>query len=184
MATSLQFQKKYDSANYYYRLVLSLSKKINPNVYLLALSFYAQSLSQTGQHAQALATIKEAVALVADSAAILKDKEHILHVYGEVLNASGNYREAYLANDSSYNFLADEYQSLNTKAYSESESKFKNQILQYQVQLEQQKKSRLYYLLAALVLLAAFAGLWLYNRTRKRITLEKARQKQIAIDAY
>ncbi|HRI23972.1 MAG TPA: ATP-binding protein [Ferruginibacter sp.] len=184
MATSLQFQKKYDSANYYYRQVLSLSKNINPNVYLLALSFYAQSLSEMGKHEQAIVTIKEAAELVADSAAILKDKEHIMHVYGEVLYASANYKEAYLAIDSSFNLLANEYQRINTKSYSESESKFRNQLLQYQVQLEQQKKTRLYYLIAGLVLLTALTLLWLYSRANRRITMEKARQKQIAIDAF
>jgi len=150
-----------------------------------ALVFYAQSLSETGKNDEAITYIKEAVHFAIDSnKASEKDKTHVLHVYAQVLNNSGNYKDAYKFNDSAFELLAADYQKVNAQAYSESESKFKNQILQYQVQLEQQKKNRLYYLLAALILFAAFAGLWLYNRANKRIALEKARQKQIAIDAF
>ena len=184
MATSLQFQKKYDSADYYYKKVLSLSKNRNPNVYLLALSFYAQSLSERGQHEQAIATIKEAAQLVADSNAILKDKEHIMQVYGEVLMASGNNKGAYYLIDSAYNLLAGQYQKINVKTYAESESKFKNEILQYQIELEQQKKIRLYYLIAGMIMLTAFTFFWLRNSNNKRIAKEKAKQKQISIDAF
>ena len=63
-------------------------------------------------------------------------------------------------------------------------TKFKNQILQYQVELERQKKNKLYYLIAGLTLLAAFTLLWLYKRSNKRIAKEKTRQKQISIEAF
>lgn len=184
MATSLQFQKKYDSANYYYAKVINLSRGKNEVAYLGALSFYAESLSETGKYQQAIEAIKEAADYIAANPVATKDKNHIMHVYATVLYKAGDYEKAYRFIDSSYYLLADDYQKVNAKAYSESESKFKNEILQYQVQLEQQKKNRLYYLIAALVLLAAFTGLWLYNRANKRIAVEKARQKQIAIDAF
>ena len=48
MATSLQFQKKYDSADRYYVKVINLSRGKNEVAYLGALSFYAESLSETG----------------------------------------------------------------------------------------------------------------------------------------
>ena len=107
-----------------------------------------------------------------------------MNVYGRVLNNSGNFKGAYKFVDSAYKLLATDYEKVNAQAYAESESKFKNEILQYQIELEKQKKNRLYYLIAALVMLAAFAGLWLYYRTNKRIAKEKARQKQISIDAF
>jgi signal transduction histidine kinase len=52
------------------------------------------------------------------------------------------------------------------------------------VELEQQKKNRLYYLIGGLVLLTAFVILWLQNKNNKHIAQEKARQKQISIDAF
>ncbi len=184
MATSLHFQKKYDSANFYYKKVIDLSRGKFSTPYLGALSFYAKSLSEIGQHDLATATIKEAADYIAVIPVESKSKTHIMHVYAEVLYGAGNYKEAYKLMDTSYKMLATDYAKLNAQAYSESESKFKNEILQYQVQLEQQKKNRLYYFIGALLLLSAFIVLWLYNRNNKRITLEKARQKQIAIDAF
>jgi len=184
MATSLHFQKKYDSADYYYQKVITFSKAINPGTYLGALTFYAEMLSETGKHEKALAYAKEAAEIAADTSVLNKDKTHTMHVYARVLYKMGNFKGAYQYIDTAYNMLADDYVQLNTKAYSESESKFKNQLLQYQVQLEQQKKNRLYYLIAGLILLTAFTALWLHNRTNKRIAAEKARQKQIAIDAF
>ncbi len=184
MATSLHFQKKYDSADYYYKKVLEFSKHKNHGTYLGALTFYAEMLSETGRHEQALAHAKEALLVASDTNVLSKDKTHTMHVYGKVLFNMGAFKDAYSGNDSAYQLLADDYEKVNAKAYSESEAKFKNEILQYQVELEQQKKTRLYYLLAALILLAFTAGLWFYNRANKRITLEKARQKQIAIDAF
>lgn len=184
MATSLHFQKKYDSADYYYKKVLEFSKHKNPGTYLGALTFYAEMLSETGRHELALAHAKEALLVASDTNVLSKDKTHTMHVYGKVLFNMGAFKDAYSGNDSAYRLLADDYVKVNAKAYSESEAKFKNEILQYQVQLEQQKKTRLYYLLAALLLLATAAGLWFYNRANKRIALEKARQKQIAIDAF
>ena len=70
-----------------------------------------------------------------------KDKTHVMHMYGRVLNNSGNFKDAYKFNDSAYQLLASDYQKVNAQAYSESESKFKNQILQYQIEVEQQKKN-------------------------------------------
>lgn len=184
MATSLHFQKKYDSADYYYKKVIEYSKNKNPGTYLGALTFYAEMLSETGRHGQALAYSKEALQIAADTNVLSKDKTHTMHVYGKVLFNMGAFKDAYTSNDSAYQLLAGDYVQVNAKAYSESESKFKNEILQYQIQLEQQKKTRLYYLMAALVLLAVVTGLWWYNRANKRIASEKARQKQIAIDAF
>lgn len=184
IATSLHFQKKYDSADYYYSKVIRLSKNINADTYLGALSFYAEMLSETGRHKEALACIKEAAQFAAGNNAAGKDLTHIMHVYGDVLYKSGNFQEAFRFNDSSYKLLAADYQKINAQAYSESESKFKNQLLQYQVELERQKKNKLYYLIAALTLLAVIVVLWLYSRNNRRIAAEKARQKQISIDAF
>jgi len=184
MATSLHFQKKYDSANFYYKKVIDLSRGKFTTPYLGALSFYAKSLSETGNYELATAVIKEAADYIAINNVDSKSKTHIMHVYAEVLYGAGNYKEAYNLMDTSYKMLATDYAKINAQAYSESESKFKNQILQYQVELEQQKKTRLYYLLAGLILLAAFAVLWLHNSSNKRIAKEKATQKQIAIDAF
>ncbi len=184
MATSLQFQKKYDSANYYYKKVIELSKTKNPAAYLGALTFYAESLSETGRHDEAIAYIKEAANFAMDSNVATKDKTHVMHLYGRVLNNSGNFQSAYKFNDSAYQLLASDYQKINAQAYAESESKFKNQILQYQIEVEQQKKNQLYYLVAGLIILAAFVFLWLQNRNHKRIAREKSRQKQISIDAF
>ena len=184
MATSLQFQKKYDSANYYYKKVIELSKTKNPAAYLGALTFYAESLSETGRHDEAIAYIKEAANFAMDSNVATKDKTHVMHLYGRVLNNSGNFQSAYKFNDSAYQLLASDYQKINAQAYAESESKFKNQILQYQIEAEQQKKKQLYYLVAGLIILAAFVVLWLQNRNHKRIATEKSRQKQISIDAF
>ncbi len=184
MATSLQFQKKYDSANYYYKQIIELSRGKFTSPYLGALIFYAQSLSETGKHNEAIVNIKEAADFVSKNPTLTKDKTHIMQVYGEVLRNSGNYKEAYRLTDSAYKLLATDYQKVNAQAYSESESKFKNQILQFKIEAEQQKKNRLYYLIAAMVMLAALAGLWLYYRANKRIAKEKATQKQISIDAF
>lgn len=184
MATSLQFQKKYDSANYYYVKVINLSRGKNEVAYLGALSFYAESLSETGKHQQAIAIIKEAADYIAVNPVATKDKNHIMHVYATVLYKAGDYEKAYRFIDSSYYLLADDYQKVNAKAYSESESKFKNQLLQYQIELERQKKNKLYYLIAGVTLLASALFLWLQSRSNKRIAKEKARQKQIAIDAF
>ncbi|MCX6316414.1 MAG: sensor histidine kinase [Bacteroidetes bacterium] len=184
MATSLHFQKKYDSANHYYRKVIELARGKYPSPYLGALSFYAKSLSETGDHAAAIAAIKEAVVYTTNNSVNSKDRTHIMHVYAEVLSESGNYKNAYALIDSAYKLLAADYEKVNAQAYSESESKFKNQILQYQVQLERQKKNKLYYLTGGILLLAALTFLWLQNRNSKRIAREKARQKQISIDAF
>lgn len=186
IATSFHFQKKYDSAEYYYQKVIRLSKeKKNMVTYLGAISFYPEMLADIGKHEQALYYIKEAMQLVnSDSSFYSKDKTHAMHIYGTVLNKAGNFKEAYLMNDSAYQSLAADYQKVNAKAYSESESKFKNQILQYQIEAEQQKKKQLYYLVAGLIILAAFVVLWLQNRNNKRIAKEKATQKQISIDAF
>ena len=119
-----------------------------------------------------------------DSNVATKDKTHVMHLYGRVLNNSGNFQSAYKFNDSAYQLLASDYQKINAQAYAESESKFKNQILQYQIEVEQQKKNQLYYLVAGLIILAAFVFLWLQNRNHKRIATEKSRQKQISIDAF
>lgn len=184
MATSLQFQKKYDSANYYYQKVITLSKGKSEAAYLGALSFYAESLSETGKHQQAIAVIKEAADYITSNPVATKDKNHIMHVYAGVLYKAGDFEKAYRYIDSAYYLLADDYQKVNAKAYSESESKFKNEILQYQVTAEQQKKNRLYYIVAGLVLLIALVMVWLQNSNNKKIAREKARQKQIAIDAF
>jgi len=184
MASSLQFQKKYDSANRFYEKVIELSKTKSPSAYLGALTFYAESLSEIGQYEKALISMKTAVQFVSDTNVASKDKTHIMHVYGRVLYNSGNFKEAYNYNDSAYQLLASDYQKVNAQAYAESESKFKNEILQYQVAVEQQKKTKLYYLLAGLVLLAAFVVLWLQNRNNRHIAKEKSRQKQISIDAF
>lgn len=183
MATSLQFQKKYDSADYYYKKVISLSKK-NTDVYIGALTFYAESLSETGRHKEAIQYAKEAAVLAASSTKITKDKTHIIHVYAQVLKRSGDYQQAYQLIDSSYRLLATDYQKINAQAYSESESKFKNQILQYQIEIEKQKRNRIYSLLAGLLVLTGLTSLWIRNKSNKRIAIEKARQKQIAIDAF
>jgi signal transduction histidine kinase len=113
-----------------------------------------------------------------------KDMTHIMHVYGNVLHGAGRYQEAYAFIDSSYQLLAKDYQKMNNQAYSESESKFKNQLLQYQVEIEKQKRNRLYFIVGAVLLLSALVFLWLQNRNNKRIAREKARQKQISIDAF
>jgi len=164
--------------------VIDLSRGKFATPYLGALSFYAKSLSETGKHEQAIAAIKEAADYIAVNPVESQSKNHIMHVYAEVLYGAENYKEAYKFMDTSYKMLATYYAKINAQAYSESESKFRNQLLQYQVQLEQQKKNRLYYLIAALVMLAALTGLWLYYRANKRIAVEKARQKQISIDAF
>lgn len=184
MATSLHFQKRYDSADYYYQKVITYSKNLNPGTYLGALTFYAEMLSETGQHDKALAYAKEATQVAADTNVLSKDRTHTMHVYGSVQFNTGNFKEAYKSNDSAYQLLAEDYLKVNARAYSESESKFKNQLLQYQVQLEQQKKNRLYFLIGGLVLLSAFVVLWLVHRNNKRIAKEKAQQKQISIDAF
>jgi signal transduction histidine kinase len=184
MATSLHFQKKYDSADYYYQKVITYSKNINPGTYLGALTFYAEMLSETGRHEQALTYAKEAAQMAADTNVLSKDQTHTMHVYAKVLYNMGNFKEAYRYIDSAYILLANDYVQVNTKAYSESESKFKNQLLQYQIALEQQKKNRLYYFIGALILVSALIVLWLFNRNNKRIAQEKSRQKQIAIDAF
>lgn len=184
MATSLQFQKKYDSANYYYKKILDLSKTKSPTAYLGALIFYAESLSETGRFDEAISYIKEAAKFAVDNNVATKDKTHVMNVYGRVLNNSGDFKGAYKFVDSAYKLLATDYEKVNAQAYAESESKFKNEILQYQIELEKQKKNRLYYLMAGLALLTAFVILWLYNRNKKRIAKEKATQKQISIDAF
>jgi signal transduction histidine kinase len=184
MATSLHFQKKYDSANFYYKKVIELSRGKFSTPYLGALSFYAESLIETGKNELAIAAIKEAADYIAANKVDSKSQTHILHVYAEVLYASGNYKEAYHFMDTSYKLLATDYAKINAQAYAESESKFKNQLLQYQIELEKQKKNRLYYLIAGLALLTAFIVLWLLNRNNKRIAKEKATQKQISIDAF
>ncbi len=135
-------------------------------------------------HDEAIAYIKEAVKFAIDSNVATKDKTHVMHLYGRVLNNSGNFQSAYKFNDSAYQLLASDYQKVNAQAYSESESKFKNQILQYQIEVERQKKKQLYYLVAGLIILAGFVLLWLQNRNNKRIATEKSRQKQISIDAF
>ena len=184
MATSLQFQKKHDSANYYYKKIIELSRGKFETSYLGALSFYAESLSETGNHKKAIEVVKEAAEFTAKNDVASKDKTHIMHVYAEVLYKAGNYKDAYKLIDSSYNLLAKDYEKVNAQAYAESESKFKNQLLQYQIQLEQQKKNRLYYLFGCFLLLSAFVVVWLQNKNNKHIALEKARQKQISIDAF
>lgn len=184
MATSLQFQKKNDSANYYYEKIIALSKGKFGTSYLGALGFYAESLSERGNHAKAIEVIKEAADFVSKNNVTTKDKTHIMHIYAAVLYKADRFKEAYQFIDSSYYLLADDYQKVNATAYAESESKFKNQLLQYQIQLEQQKKNRLYYLIGGLILLTAFVLVWLQNKNNKRIALEKARQKQISIDAF
>lgn len=184
MATSLHFQKKYDSAAVYYKKVIELSRGKFTTPYLGALSFYAEVLSITGKHREAIATIKEAADFATHNEVNSKSKTHIVHVYAEVLSAAGNYKDAYAMMDSSYKLLATDYEKVNAQSYATSESKFKNQLLQYQVEIEKQKKNKLYYLIAAIALLTGFGALWLINRNNKRIAKEKARQKQISIDAF
>ena len=184
MATSFHFQKKYDSADLYYNNVIRLSRNTNANTAIGALSFYAEMLSEQGQHEKALAQIQEALRMATAEKMHSKDMTHIMHVYGNVLHGAGRYEEAYTFIDSSYQLLAKDYQKMNNQAYSESESKFKNQLLQYQVELEKQKRNRLYLIVGAIILLSALVLVWLQNRNNKRIALEKARQKQISIDAF
>ncbi len=184
MATSLQFQKKYDSANYYYKKIIDLSKTKSPTAYLGALIFYAESLSETGRFDEAIGYIKEAAKFAVDNNVATKDKTHVMNIYGRVLNNSGDFKGAYKFVDSAYKLLATDYEKVNAQAYAESESKFKNQILQYQIEAEKQKKIKLYYLFAGIVVLSAFVFLWLYNRNNKRIANEKVKQKQISIDAF
>ena len=184
MATSFHFQKKYDSADLYYNNVIRLSRNTNANTAIGALSFYAEMLSEQGQHEKALAQIQEALRMATEEKMHSKDMTHIMHVYGNVLHGAGRYEEAYTFIDSSYQLLAKDYQKMNNQAYSESESKFKNQLLQYQVELEKQKRNRLYLIVGAIILLSALVLVWLQNRNNKRIALEKARQKQISIDAF
>lgn len=184
MATSLHFQKKYDSAAYYYEKVIPLSKDKSTLAYLGGLSFYALMLSETGKHNEAVSYIKEAVEYGKAHKGKTKDMTHIMHVYGRVLYNKGNFPEAYKFMDSAYQLLATDYVKVNSAAYAESESKFKNEILQYQVKVEQQKKNRLYYILAGLGLLTALVVLLLQNKNNKKIATEKARQKQISIDAF
>ncbi|MGB4844596.1 MAG: hypothetical protein WBP16_09035, partial [Ferruginibacter sp.] len=81
MATSLHFQKKYDSANFYYKKVIDLSRGKFATPYLGALSFYAKSLSETGKHEQAIAAIKEAAVYIAVNPVESQSKNHIMHVY-------------------------------------------------------------------------------------------------------
>ncbi len=184
MATSFHFQKKYDSADYYYNRVINVSRGVNPNTCIGALSFYAEMLSEEGQHDKALVQIQEAVRIAQAEKMHSKDMTHLMHVYGNVLHGAGRFKEAYAFIDSSYQLLANDYQKINNEAYSESESKFRNQLLQYQVELEKQKRNRLYFIVGAVLLLSALVFLWLQNRTNKRMAREKARQKQISIDAF
>lgn len=184
MATSLHFQKKYDSAAVYYKQVIESSRSRYTTPYLGALSFYAELLSTTGKHKEAIATIKEAADFAAHNEVNSKSKTHIIHVYAEVLAASGNYKDAFAMMDSSYKLLATDYEKVNAQSYAVSESKFRNRLLQYQVELEKQKKNKLYYLIAGLVLLTGLGISGLMNRNNKRIALERARQKQISIDSF
>lgn len=185
MATSLQFQHKYDSAHHYYEKVIELSKGKSASAYLGALTFYAQSLSEIGKHEQARKYMNEAVQFtLQNNSTSSKDKTHMLQVYGKVLYNSGNFSDAYQMNDSAYQLLAADYKKLNIQAYSESESKFKNQILQYQIEIEKQKKKQVYFLLAGLLVLTTLSIFWIRNKSNKRIAREKARQKQIAIDSF
>jgi signal transduction histidine kinase len=141
-------------------------------------------LSETGKHNEAINYIKEAVTYGKKNKGKTKDMTHIMHVYGRVLYNKGNFQDAYKFMDSAYQLLATDYIKVNSDAYAQSESKFKNQLLQYQIQLEQQKKNRLYYLIGGLILLTAFVVVWLQNKSNKRLAIEKARQKQISIDAF
>ncbi len=135
MATSFHFQKRYDSADRYYNNVIRLSRADNAYTCIGALSFYAEMLSEQGQHEKALAQAQEAIRMATAEKMHSKDMTHIMHVYGNVLRGAGRYQEAYAFIDSSYQLLAKDYQKMNNQAYSESESKFKNQLLQYQVEL-------------------------------------------------
>ncbi len=184
MATSLHFQKKYDSASAFYEKIISLSKHKSTTAYVGSLSFYAEMLSEMGKHELALFYIKEAARFAAENKLKSKDYTHIAHVYGQVLHNKGDFAQAYKFVDSSYQLLASDYQKLNTQAYAESESKFKNQLLQYQVQLEKQEKNKLYFVFGGIVLLAALLFLFYQNKNNKRIAMEKAAQKQISIDAF
>lgn len=184
MATSFHFQKRYDSADLYYNNVIRLSRADNAYTCIGALSFYAEMLSEQGQHEKALAQAQDAVRMAMAEKMHSKDMTHIMHVYGNVLHGAGRHEEAYAFIDSSYQLLAKDYQKMNNQAYSESESKFKNQLLQYQVELERQKRNRLYLIVGAIILLSALVLVWLQNRNNKRIALEKVRQKQISIDAF
>jgi signal transduction histidine kinase len=184
MATSFHFQKKYDSADHYYNRVITATRVVNPYTCIGALTFYAEMLTEQGKHEKALLQAQEAIQMATAEKMHSKDMTHIMHVYGNVLHGAGRYQEAFAFIDSSYQLLAKDYQKMNNQAYSESESKFKNQLLQYQVELEKQKRNRLYYIVGALLLLSALVFLWLQNRSNKRIAREKARQKQISIDAF
>ncbi len=184
MATSLHLQKKYDSADAKYRKVIALSKTANVNTYLGALTFYAELLSERGRHEEALGYAREALQWASQPGVTTKDQTHIMHVYGSVLFKSGRFKEAYQFNDSSFRILISDYEKQNAKAYSESESKFKNQLLQYEVALERQRKNKLYLLVAGLVLFTVVILLWFMNRSNKRIAKEKAKQKQVSIDAF
>ena len=184
MATSLHLQKKYDSADHYYKKVISLSKTVNVNTYLGALTFYAELLSETGRYQEALHYAKEALAWASHPDIKTKDQTHIMHVYGRTLYNSGNFKEAYKFNDSSYRLLIKDYEKINATAYSESESKFKNQLLQYQVELERAQKNKSYLLLAGILLLSVIILLWVHGNNNKRIAREKATQKQVSIDAF
>jgi len=61
MATSFHFQKRYDSADRYYNNVIRLSRADNAYTCIGALSFYAEMLSEQGQHEKALAQAQDAV---------------------------------------------------------------------------------------------------------------------------
>jgi signal transduction histidine kinase len=184
MATSLQNQQKHDSANFYYKQIIALSKNSSPSAYIGSILFYATSLSQIGQHRQAQQVIVEATSILSDSTADSKIKAAVLTEYSKILYASGNYKLAYQLNDSALTIIHNDYRNINTNAYAESESKFRNQLLQYQVQLEKQKKTRLYFWIIGLLLASVLVILWLRYRNHKKIVLEKIKQKQIAIDAF
>jgi len=184
MATSLHLQKKYDSADHYYKKVIALSKTVNANTYLGALTFYAELLSERGKFEEALTYAREALEWAVKPGIKTKDQTHTMQVLARTLYRSGDYKEAYKYNDSSYRLLAGDYEKINAKAYSESESKFRNQLLEYQVELERQKKNKLYFLIGGLVMLTVAILLWLYIRSNKRIAREKAKQKQVSIDAF
>lgn len=184
MATSLHFQKKYEQADIYYKKVIALAKQMDSKAYLGALTFYAEALSETGKHQQAIACTEEALQHTGTSNTSSKDRVHILYTHAAVLSKSGNYKEGYRYLDSAAKLAAADYEKVNAEAYAASESKFKNRLLQYDIELERQKKTKLYYLIAGIVGCMFIIMLWLYNLHGKRLAKEKVRQKQIAIDAF
>jgi two-component system, NarL family, sensor kinase len=184
IATNFKFQNQYDSASFYFEKAMEIARTKDPGSYFNVITFYAEMLSDIKQYDKAQYYLNLAIEYAKQHKMLYKEKGMLFNICSAIYKNKNDFKESARYQDSAYLYFTKDFEQLSKNAHADAEAKFNNQLLKHTIEIEKQKKTRLYLIISGILLLVFTSALWWYNVVKKRAVSEKAKQKQISIDAF